>query len=209
MGQLNSNEVPPNPFVHGWSETVASSSPPSPPPLPTASTASPLQQAYGIVSQPLPPAAHATRGSPSSEFPVGFTFMAVLIIALLLGIALASRSCSFSAANEQSAFTNQVPSAFVEDQPATVQPPQVQRVSFRASSLVSSPVSFGFSSSLLSAATQSSPYVPQQAERSQSAIERNTPVRTLGGRPVASGVTARQSGARRDLPLLPDPREFE
>lgn len=97
MGQLNSNDIPPNPFVHGWNE-------PSLPPTPRSGRAvtrevpstagtpltsqithavSPLQRAHEIVSQPLPPA----RRPESPAWHTGFVFAAVLIIASLMLLA--------------------------------------------------------------------------------------------------------------------------
>lgn len=94
MGQLNSNDIPPNPFVHGWNEpdlpptlqsrrTVAREVPSAAgtPLTPQRTHAvSPLQRAHEIVSQPLPPA----RRPASSAWPMGFVFAAILIVASLI-----------------------------------------------------------------------------------------------------------------------------
>ncbi len=94
MGQLNSNDIPPNPFVHGWNEpdlppppqsrrTVAREVPSAArTPLPSQQThvVSPLRRAHEMVSQPLPPA----RRPQSPSWPIGFVFAAIAIVASLI-----------------------------------------------------------------------------------------------------------------------------
>ena len=92
MGQLNSNDIPPNPFVHGWNGSLNSSLPkPTPPQISTPPVVSPLERAYGIVSQPLQPAAPppAPRRSSSRRWPIGFILAGGTTIALLVALASA------------------------------------------------------------------------------------------------------------------------
>lgn len=94
MGQLNTNDIPPNPFVHGWNESLSPSPPraAAPPQLSTPPVVSPLERAYGIVSQPLQPAAPPAAPSRSSSrrWPIGFILAGGVTIALLVAIASAS-----------------------------------------------------------------------------------------------------------------------
>lgn len=107
MGQLNSNDVPPNPFVHGWKGTVVVPPPSANPPPPRiVQTISPVQQAYRIVSQPLQPSTAAKRSS--SEFPVGVILAVGLIITLLILIFVATASARQKSQVLPSAITNQV-----------------------------------------------------------------------------------------------------
>ncbi len=80
MGRLNSNEIPPNPFVHGWNTPAEArpaqpSTPPPPPPL----IVSPLERTLRIVSQPLP---SVTR-SPRRNFSFGWLTAFFLPIGLI------------------------------------------------------------------------------------------------------------------------------
>ncbi len=155
MGQLNSNDIPPNPFVHGWNEpalpptprnrrTVAREAPlTTGTPLATQRTnaISPLQRAHEIVSQPLPPARRP--GSPA--WPIGFVFAAVLIVASL--ILLAAVPHGQYSHLQTPAITNQV-AANISQQP--ILDNQTSQITTQSR----------YSSSLASATPVSTPPVP-------------------------------------------------
>lgn len=116
MGLLNTNDIPPNPLVHGWIDpdlpppprsgrTVAREVPlaaGTPLPSQRSRTGSPLQRAHEIVSQPLPPA----RRPASSAWPMVFVFAAILIIASLIFSAAVPHGQNSHA--QSTANTNQV-----------------------------------------------------------------------------------------------------
>jgi hypothetical protein len=200
MGQLNSNEIPPNPFVHGWNGTdVAPSLPASPPPLRTTQTVSPVQQAYRIVSQPLQPARHTAPRSPSFEWPIGFILVAGLVIALIAGIAVAFKLRQSSVPNEPRAVTNQV--SFTPSQNRT---PLVQQEMPRQPALQTIPVA---SPPVVEAPPEVTiaQIQPATSRVEEDSVQAVTARLAENNHPTEKRVASQPQKPPRVIPILPDP----
>jgi len=212
MGQLNSNEVPPNPFVHGWKGMVVEPPlPANPPPPRIVQTISPVQQAYHIVSQPLQPSTAAKRSS--SEFPVGVLIAVGLIIALLILVFVATASARQKLQFHQSAVTNQssIPphqnQANVTRPLPVEQPPVLNRVK-TAGSTMPSKIPTPLSAPPVTANYQSDARPVQVAQSPTSTIDRVAiPAPVPPEEPTPTSVLIRPPP--RTLPLLPDPPVFK
>jgi len=141
MGRLNSNEIPPNPFVHGWNAPAARTSAQTirrPPPHPPV--VSPLERTCRIVAQPFPP---ITRRPPNG-FPLGWLttlfLPAGLILASIIGIISISKTLPSPNSHQPNAATNRSSSPPVASQ-IHHSTPQTQSSATQATATASSSVS--------------------------------------------------------------------
>ncbi len=117
MGRLNSNEIPPNPFIHGWSAPAAASpeqtAPRTPPPSPIIS---PLERTRRIVSQPLPSSTRRPRRNFSFGWLTGLFLPVGLIFAFTIGVGLLSNAPPPLNSRQPNPSTNHIPNPSVPSQ---------------------------------------------------------------------------------------------
>lgn len=225
MGQLNSNDIPPNPFVHGWNEPDL---PPTLPPTPRSTrtitreepsptrapqssqrtnAVSPLQRAHEIVSQPLPPA----RPPQSSFWPAGLIFAAIVTVASLLFLAAnphgqTPRVQTHTATNQVAASATPLPTSLA---PVVMANRNVAQENSRLVEENTSQIQTHISNSSSPESTPQPP-VPAEAQPPQDEVQAS-PVQSIPALPVIAGastVKAESKPVEIATPLIQSPPSY-